>query len=110
MALVRSIPNPVNYLPMGVRVFFRHRLYEAGGLGLIGLGGFLALAFASWSSSDPSWNRATGVGVENWMGQNGAVTADLAYQLLGLAGLFLVPLGVIWGWRLLTHQIGRAHV
>ncbi len=103
MALVRSIPNPVNYLPMGVRVFIRHRLYEAGGLSLIGLGGFLALAFASWSSGDPSWNRATGVGIENWMGQNGAVTADLAYQLLGLAGLFLVPLGIIWGWRLLTH-------
>ncbi len=103
MALVRSLPNPVHHLPMGVRVFFRHRLYEATGLGLIGLAGFLVLAFASWSSSDPSWNRATGVGIENWVGHAGAVTADLAYQLLGLAALLLVPLGIIWGWRLLTH-------
>jgi len=86
-----------------VRVFFRHRLYEATGLGLIGLAGFLVLAFASWSSSDPSWNRATGVGIENWVGHAGAVPADLAYQLLGLVALLLVPLGIIWGWRLLTH-------
>lgn len=103
MALVRSIPNPVNYLPMGVRVFFRHRMAEATGLALLAIGGFLALAFASWSAADPNWNQATGAPLQNWMGASGAVTADLTYQLLGLAGLLLVPLAAIWGWRLLTH-------
>jgi DNA segregation ATPase FtsK/SpoIIIE, S-DNA-T family len=103
MALVRSIPNPVHYLPMGVRVFLRHRAYEATGLALFGLAGFLALSFASWSGSDPSWNHATSSAAQNWMGTTGAVTADLGYQILGLAALLLVPLGAIWGWRLLTH-------
>ena len=103
MAFVRSIPNPITYLPMGVRVFLRHRVLEATGLGLLGLAGFLLLAFASWSAADPSWNNATGTLTQNWMGRGGAIAADLAYQTLGLASLLLVPLGLVWGWRLLAH-------
>jgi len=103
MALVRSIPNPVNYLPMSVRVFFRDRTLEMTGLSLLAIAGFLALAFASWSATDPNWNHATGTPLQNWMGAPGAITADLTYQMLGLAGLVLVPLAALWGWRLLTH-------
>jgi len=88
---------------MGVRVFLRHRAFEATGIALLAVAGFLALSFASWSAADPSWNQATNMATGNWMGVRGAVTADLAYQILGLAGLLLVPLAAIWGWRLLTH-------
>ena len=88
---------------MGVRVFLRHRAFEATGIGLLAVAGFLALSFASWSAADPSWNQATNAATGNWMGVRGAVTADLTYQILGLAGLLLAPLAAIWGWRLLTH-------
>lgn len=89
---------------MGVRVFLRHRAFEAAGIGLLAVAGLLALSFASWSGTDPSWNHATNATVQNWMGNKGAITADLAYQIFGLAALLLVPLAAIWGWRLLTHM------
>ncbi len=103
MALVRSIPNPIHYLPMGVRLFVRHRMAELTGLALIGGGFLLTLAFASWSATDPSLNLATGNPVTNWLGPNGAITADLFYQILGLASFALIPWSLIWGWRFLTH-------
>ena len=89
---------------MGVRVFLRHRAFEVAGIGLLAIAGLLALSFASWSGTDPSWNHATNATVQNWMGNRGAITADLAYQIFGLAGLLLVPLAALWGWRLLTHM------
>lgn len=103
MALIRSIPNPIQYLPMGVRLFVRHRMAEVTGLVLIASGFLLAVAFASWSAADPSLNHATGNPVTNWLGADGAIAADLAYQTLGLASFALIPWALIWGWRFLTH-------
>ncbi|MEQ9519305.1 MAG: DNA translocase FtsK 4TM domain-containing protein [Parvibaculum sp.] len=88
---------------MGVRLFFRHRVAEVTGLALIGGGLLLALAFASWSATDPSLNHATGNLVSNWLGPNGAIAADLFYQVLGLASFALIPWSLIWGWRFITH-------
>ncbi|GGA37260.1 DNA translocase FtsK [Pelagibacterium lentulum] len=53
----------------------------------------IALAsLASWSVDDPSFSYATDKPAENWLGFPGAVIADIAFQVFGLAAfVFLLP-------------------
>ena len=69
---------------------------------LVALLGFLALA--TYHSTDPSWNTASGAtgahAVRNWVGLFGAWLGDLLLQTLGLTAFFL-PLwlgGLGWTW------------
>ena len=64
------------------------------------LGALLAVALLSYSPADPSFNTANTAAVHNWMGPTGAAVADIFWQTLGLAGLF-VPFALMhWGWRI----------
>jgi DNA segregation ATPase FtsK/SpoIIIE, S-DNA-T family len=74
------------------------------GVGLIALILALGVALASWSVRDPSLNHAVDGHVRNWLGYPGAIVADVAIQLLGLAILaFALPLA-LWGLQLARNQ------
>ena len=101
---VRLLANLFTILPDGVRQFLARRVEEGFGVALLVAGIFGLLAMASWSSTDPSLNNATGLEPRNWMGLPGAYLADIMLQALGLGGVaFLLP-PIIWGARAFTHQ------
>jgi DNA segregation ATPase FtsK/SpoIIIE, S-DNA-T family len=61
-------------------------------------------ALASFDPADPSFDVATGRGVENWFGSSGATIADLLYQAVGAAALVLPFPFAGWGWQLLSGR------
>ena len=69
----------------------------SGGVALLGLGAFLALALATWNVSDPSLSQANGNPVTNLAGSPGAVVADLAMQIFGIASVLLAAVPALWG-------------
>ncbi len=75
----------------------RETMARSGGIATVLLGVWLALAFASFSISDPSFNNATPRAVSNFMGAGGAAVSDLLLQVFGAASLLAVPPLVIWG-------------
>ncbi|MDD3028676.1 MAG: DNA translocase FtsK 4TM domain-containing protein [Alphaproteobacteria bacterium] len=79
----------------------------AAGSVVIAAAFFLAFAFFSYTSSDPSFNTAAVgplVQTHNLGGRWGAYSADLLWQLFGLGGI-LLPLAIAaWGWRLVSQQ------
>ena len=93
-----------DYLPTTVREFPKRRAAELAGLaalaGVIGLG----LALLTWSVADPSLNHATNAPVHNLLGAPGAIAADIAMQLLGLACIAALAPPAFWGWTLLTER------
>jgi S-DNA-T family DNA segregation ATPase FtsK/SpoIIIE len=91
-------------LPDEVRAGLRRRLREAGGVALIGVAALMAAALATWSVKDPSLSHATSAPVRNLLGLPGAIAADLAMQLLGLAATALLLPLVFRGWRLLADR------
>jgi S-DNA-T family DNA segregation ATPase FtsK/SpoIIIE len=70
------------------------------GLVLLLASAFLLLALATYRSTDPSLNTATGEAARNWTGLFGAWLSDLLLQSLGFTAFFL-PLwmgGIGWTW------------
>ena len=86
------------------RDIVRRRLRELAGLSLITLALLGAIALATWSVQDPSLSHATQKPIENLLGFPGAIFADLAMQLLGLAAVLLLAPEALLGWRLLAHK------
>ncbi|MBW4330702.1 DNA translocase FtsK 4TM domain-containing protein [Stakelama sp. CBK3Z-3] len=60
----------------------------------------LAAALASYHSGDPSLNTAAAGPAKNWLGNPGAVVADLSFALFGLPVALILPLGLIFSARL----------
>ena len=79
------------------RLFIRNVLMRAGGLAMMGLAIWLALALSGFSISDPSLNTATPASVANPAGPAGAAAADLLLQLFGGAAFLLIAPLAIWG-------------
>ncbi|MCB8837718.1 DNA translocase FtsK [Aurantimonas sp. VKM B-3413] len=71
---------------------------------LIALAGYLGLACATWSVTDPSLSQSNQNMVENWAGPSGAVVADLLMQVFGIGAALLVALPAIWGLTLLSGR------
>ena len=63
----------------------KRRMSEAGGLGLLAMGMFAALALATYAPGDPSFNSAAPGEPKNLLGYAGASIADTLVQTLGLA-------------------------
>ncbi|MBO0751277.1 MAG: DNA translocase FtsK 4TM domain-containing protein, partial [Bradyrhizobiaceae bacterium] len=82
----------------------RRRLHEAGGLALIAGVGVAVFALATWSVNDPSLSYATSAPVRNMLGVTGAIAADLAMQLFGMATIAILLPPAFWGWRFFTHR------
>ena len=80
-----------------LRLFARNVLMRAGGLAMMALAGWLTLALASFSISDPSFNTATPAPAANMAGPAGAVVADILLQTIGGAAFLIVAPLAIWG-------------
>jgi DNA segregation ATPase FtsK/SpoIIIE, S-DNA-T family len=83
----------------------RRRLRELGALVLFTAVGIVAAALATWSVNDPSLSYATSAPVRNLLGATGAIAADLAMQLFGVATIAIILPPAFWGWRFFTHRI-----
>jgi DNA segregation ATPase FtsK/SpoIIIE, S-DNA-T family len=83
----------------------RRRLRELSGLALLGCVGVAVFALATWSVNDPSLSYATSAPVRNMLGVTGAIAADLAMQLFGLATIAIILPPAFWGWRFFTHRV-----
>jgi DNA segregation ATPase FtsK/SpoIIIE, S-DNA-T family len=102
-AIDRSL-DAIAFISEHFRDIVRRRLSELAGLALITLALLGAIALATWSVQDPSLSHATRTAVHNLLGFPGAIFADLAMQLLGLAAVLLLLPEVLLGWRLLSHR------
>jgi S-DNA-T family DNA segregation ATPase FtsK/SpoIIIE len=91
-------------MPDDFRAAIIQRIKQALGLTLTGIAALGAGALATWSVKDPSLSHATSAPVHNLLGLPGAIFADLAIQLLGVAAITLVIPVAAWGWRLLNQR------
>lgn len=95
------------FLPDSLKLFLHKAAVRVSGLVVIAAGCALAAALATYRSTDPSFNTATGDAAQNALGGAGAVCADLLWQYFGL-GAILFPLAVTaWGvliFRLKWHK------
>jgi S-DNA-T family DNA segregation ATPase FtsK/SpoIIIE len=76
----------------------KRRVFETLGFGLLLAALLVAAALVSYDPEDPSLDTAIDGGVHNFLGRDGAISADLLRQGLGLAA-FLIPI-VLFGWSL----------
>ncbi len=104
MAIHDTLETDENTIPAALRRFLSRRMLEAIGMAMIAAILGLGVALASWTSSDPSFNHATGGKVHNWMGSWGAILADQLIQFLGLGVLPLLLVPLTWAARFLRHQ------
>lgn len=73
-------------------VFFKKFRNDVKAIGFLGLGLFLALALASYSAKDPSFNSTGHGGFKtlNYCGLLGSYLADLIYQAMGLPAWLMI--------------------
>ncbi|WP_185984328.1 DNA translocase FtsK [Aureimonas mangrovi] len=102
MAMASIEANEVSRSPLG------RPLRLCAGLGLLALAFFMGMSLASWNVSDPSLSLASADPVTNLAGPSGAIVADLAMQIFGLASVLLVVLPAIWAVTLISgRHIGQ---
>ena len=87
-----------------LRRSLRRSFELVGGLALIGLMLFLALALASYSQTDPSGSTAAAATPHNWMGAVGAIAAERMLFVFGIAGALLLPLLYVFARALWDAQ------
>ncbi len=108
MTTQHSAETDESTIPVALRRFLLMRLMEIGGLLLLAATALLAIALATWSVTDPSFNRALEGPVRNWLGRPGAVVSDELLTQLGLGVLAVIAVPVIWAGQLLSHVPLRA--
>jgi S-DNA-T family DNA segregation ATPase FtsK/SpoIIIE len=92
----------------GTLVVVKHRLAEAFGFALLLACLLLFLSLFTYDPRDGSLNTAVDAAPRNFLGQDGAVLADLLWQSLGLA-CFLIPILLLaWSFRLMLHRPVRS--
>ncbi len=86
----------------------KNRLAEALGFALLLACLLLFLSLLTYDPRDGSLNTAVDAAPHNFLGQDGAVLADLLWQSLGLA-CFLIPILLLaWSFRLMLHRPVRS--
>ncbi len=104
MARTTSDTGKTPFLPQGVSDFLHRRAVEASGLAVLLTGIALLAAILSFSSNDPSLNKAVDAPVSNLMGPWGAVIADLGLQAIGVAAVLPGLILISWGCRVMTRR------
>ena len=103
MAVNDAFDTDESTIPAALRRFLRRRMFELAGVALSAVIVVVALALASWSASDPSFNHATGAKPLNWLGGFGATIADELIQFLGLGVLAFLFIPLAWAAKLFQH-------
>ncbi len=85
-------------------VALKRRLLESLGFALLLASFLLTLALLTYDPRDPSLNTAVDATPHNFLGQNGAVLADLLRQSFGLAALLIPTVLLGWSLRLLLNR------
>ncbi len=104
MARTSADTGKTPFLPASVTQFLRRRAVELGALLLMAAGAALLAALASYSSADPSGNKAIDGPVSNLVGPVGANVADAALQSMGLAAVLPGLMLICWGYRILVRR------
>ena len=86
----------VPFLPPAWAALLKRSVVFTAGLAVVGVGSAIAVALLTYAPTDPSLNTATASTPQNALGLPGAVIADAALQIGGLAAVLLA--GVIGGW------------
>jgi DNA segregation ATPase FtsK/SpoIIIE, S-DNA-T family len=94
----RSAPRRGRDFSRGGLSLWQRPLFEGAGFLLFLAALLLALALLTYTPFDASLDTATSAPARNFVGEGGAVLADLLRQSLGLSA-FLLP-GVLLGWAL----------
>ncbi|MEQ1753570.1 MAG: DNA translocase FtsK 4TM domain-containing protein [Micropepsaceae bacterium] len=76
------------------------------GLALIVAAIGTTIAFATYTSSDPSWNNSSGAAIQNALGPWGANIADLLFQSIGITGWIAAIPPLLWGIWLVDGRVG----
>ncbi len=79
---------------------FAETLWRGLGVGLLIIATATLVSLLSHDPADPSLDVATGREATNWLGGLGAYSADLLFQLFGLAAFALAASIGSWGWQL----------
>ncbi|MEE2877946.1 MAG: DNA translocase FtsK 4TM domain-containing protein [Pseudomonadota bacterium] len=79
------------------------------GTAAFGIGVFLCGSVGTYESTDPSWNAATSMDVQNLFGGTGAILADLALQTLGFAA-WMAGLALMVGGAMRAVLIGAPKI
>ena len=104
MRTTRNRARFIDWIPDPVREFAARRAAETTGLALVAGAAACAAALATWSVQDPSFNHATQAPTRNLLGAPGAIVADLAMQLFGLAIIAVLLPPTVWGVRLIAGR------
>ncbi|MBO0662190.1 DNA translocase FtsK [Jiella sp. MQZ9-1] len=83
---------------------FRRGIEVGGALALLLVAGYLGLACATWTVTDPSLSQSNQNMIENAAGANGAIIADLMMQIFGIGATLVIALPLIWSLRLLSGR------
>ncbi len=86
----------VPFLPPAWAALLKRSVVFTAGLAVVGVGSAIAVALLTYAPTDPSLNTATASTPQNALGLPGAMIADAALQIAGLAAVLLA--GVIGGW------------
>ena len=104
MALAIEAPAHPRFLPPSVARFLRLRALELIGAVLLVAALVMLTALLTYDPLDPSASMASGRKATNWLGAQGAVAADGALRLVGLAAALLPLAAATWGWRFSVHR------
>jgi S-DNA-T family DNA segregation ATPase FtsK/SpoIIIE len=83
-----------------LKIFVAETVRRGLGLALLLIAFAMFVSLISHDPADPSLDVATGREVANWFGGLGAYSADLLFQLFGLAAFALAASIGSWGWQL----------
>ena len=104
MSQLSGTSPPPTLLPEAISIFLRRRAVETLALVLVVGAIIVAASLATYTPTDPSFNTATGVPVQNALGPLGAHVADILFQMIGIAGAALPIALAAWAWRIGSHR------
>ncbi len=92
-------------IPESIQAFLARRIVDITAGTLCLMGAFILLALLSYDAQDASINSATSNhSTQNIMGDLGATTADILFQIYGLAGALAGMTFIIWGLNIFKRR------
>src|SRR5438067_326711 len=95
-----------------LRQSLRRAAVRTAGAAVLALCAAVAVALATYNTTDPSFSTAAGGPPQNWLGASGAYVSDMLLLLFGLAAGLLLPVVALAGLRLVRLEpvghFGRA--